>query len=82
MTRSIAVIALALAAGAAGTALSGCVAPHPAILRGDANSVEVTNVGDVARALPLAQRHCAEFERIPRLVEAGEDVVAFDCVRR
>ena len=81
MTRSIATVLLALAAGAAGAALSGCTAPHASILKGDANSVEVSYGGDVASALPLARRHCAQFERVPRLVDAGIDLALFDCVR-
>jgi hypothetical protein len=81
MTRSIATVLLALAAGAAGAALSGCTASHPSILKGDANSVEVSYGGDVASALPLARRHCAQFERVPRLVDAGIDLALFDCVR-
>ena len=81
MTRSIATVLLALAAGAAGAALSGCTAAHPFILKGDANSVEISYGSDVASALPLARRHCAQFERVPRLVDAGIDLALFDCVR-
>ncbi len=81
MTRSIAAVALALAASAAGAALSGCTAPHPIVLKGDANSVEVSYGGDVASALPLARRHCAQFERVPRLLDAGADLAVYDCVR-
>jgi len=82
MNRSIAVVAVMLAIGALGTALPGCTAPNPYIRDGDANSVEVTYSGDVASALPLATRHCAQFERVPRLVDAGLDIAIFDCVRR
>jgi len=80
MTRSIAAVLLALATGAAGATLSGCTAPHPFILKGDANSVEVSYGGDPASALPLARRHCAQFERIPRRVGGGQDLAVFDCV--
>lgn len=85
MTRSIAVAALAFAASAAG-ALSGCAGPHPAIRSGDANSVEVIYGGDAASALPLARQHCAQFERVPRLVSTGPDsggsadTAVFNCV--
>ncbi len=81
MNRSIAAFALMLAIGAAGAALSGCTGPHAYIREGDANSVEVAYAGDVASALPLARRHCAQFERVPRLVDAGGDLAVFDCVR-
>jgi hypothetical protein len=77
MTRSIAAVALALAAGAT---IAGCTAPHPFIREGDANSVEVAYTGDVANALPLARQHCAQFERVPRLVDAGAGAALFDCV--
>lgn len=81
MNRSAAFL-LMLALGTAGAALSGCTAPHPAVLTGNANSVEVSYGGDVASALPLARRHCAKFERVPRLVDAGLDIAIFDCDRR
>jgi hypothetical protein len=73
-----------LALGAAGAALAGCTAPHPAVHSGDANSVEVSYAGDVASTLPLARQHCAQFERVPRLVDAaaGTGIAIFDCVRR
>ena len=73
--------ALMLAAAAVGAVLSGCTA-HPVIRSGDANSVEVSYAGSVAGALPLARQHCAQFERIPRFVEADEDLTVFECVRR
>jgi hypothetical protein len=78
MTRSIAAILLVLA----GATFSGCTEPHPFVRAGNANSVEVVYGGDVANALPAARQHCAQFERIPRLVNAGEDIAVFDCVGR
>jgi hypothetical protein len=77
MTRAIAVVALMIATS---TALSGCTAPQPLILNGDANSVEVTYAGNAASALPVARQHCARYERIPRLVNTGSDFAIFDCV--
>jgi hypothetical protein len=73
-----------LALGAAGAVLWGCTAPHPAVRGGDANSVEVSYAGDVASTLPVARQHCAQFERVPRLVDAGAGtgIAIFDCVRR
>jgi hypothetical protein len=82
MNRSVVIVALMLAAGAVGATLSGCTAPHPFISSGDANSVEITYAGDVASALPLARKHCARYERVPRLVDPGIDHAVFDCVRR
>ena len=82
VTRSIAAIALSLATGIAGSALAGCAAPYPSIRSGDANSVEITYGGDAESAMPLARRHCSQFERVPRLVIADGDTAMFDCVRR
>ncbi len=79
MTRSIA--AVVLATSAAGAALCGCNGPHPFVRKGDANSVEISYGGDPASALPLARQHCAQYERVPRLVDAGVGLAIFDCVR-
>ena len=79
MTRSFPAIALAFATGAA---LAGCAGPQPFVSEGDANAVEVAYTGDVANALPLARQHCAQFERVPRVVEVGEGAALFNCVPR
>jgi len=83
MDRAAAIVVM-LAVGAAGAALLGCTAPHPTVHSGDANSVEVSYAGDVAATLPVARGHCAQFERVPRLVDAGAgtDIAIYDCVRR
>jgi hypothetical protein len=83
MDRAAAIVVM-LAVGAAGAALLGCTAPHPTVHSGDANSVEVSYAGDVASTLPVARQHCAQFERVPRLVDAGAgtDIAIYDCVRR
>lgn len=81
MNRPVALL-LTLALPAAAVAAAGCTAPHPAIRGGDANSVEVSYGGDVASALPLARQHCARYERVPRLNDAGLDTAIFDCVHR
>jgi hypothetical protein len=78
MTRSIA--AVVLATSAAGAVLFGCNGPNPFILKGDANSVEISYGGDPASALPVARDHCARYERVPRLVNAGVDLAIYDCV--
>jgi hypothetical protein len=73
--------------GVAAAALAACNAPHPNIREGDADSVQITYGGDVATAWPLARKHCAQYERVPRLAdigvsEGGGMVLAnFDCVR-
>lgn len=82
MNGSIAIVALMLAAGAAGAALSGCTGPHPFVRDGDVNSVEVGYSGDVASAWPVARQHCAQFDRVARLVDPGFDTAVFKCDRR
>jgi hypothetical protein len=81
MNKTIAIAALMLVVGAAAAALSGCTAPHPYVRDGNANSVEIAYAGDVASTLPLARQHCAEFERVPRLVDPGADLAVYECVR-
>ena len=49
---------------------------------GDSNSVEIGYSGDPETALPIARRHCAQFEKAPRLVDAGANVAVFNCVAR
>jgi hypothetical protein len=71
-------IAAALAIGAT---VGGCTATHPFVRNGDANSVEITYGGDVAGTLPLARRHCAQYGRVARFLDAGGDVAAYECVR-
>ena len=79
MRRSIPA-SLTLAAAFA-AALSGCDGPRPFVREGDATSVEVGVGGDIAGATPVARRHCAQFERVPRLVGPTLDGAIFDCVR-
>ena len=76
---------MALAAVTAAT-LFGCNAPAPSIREGNANSVQIDYGGDIATAWPLARRHCAQYERVPRLAETGDgdngiENASFDCVR-
>jgi hypothetical protein len=82
MTRRIAAIALTLAVNGLIAGLQGCTAPHPYIREGDANSVEIAYSGDVASTLALATKHCAQFERLPRLADTGMDFAIYDCIRR
>ena len=73
---------MACLGGLAAALLFGCSAPAPVVREGSADSVQVGYGGDVATAWPLARRHCAQYERVPHLVEAGADLAVFDCVRR
>jgi hypothetical protein len=84
MNRSIVAIPLLLASSLACiAALSGCAADsHAYVDAGDAKSVSVVYGHDLARALPLAREHCAQYERVPQLRNVGEDMAVFDCVPR
>jgi hypothetical protein len=75
------VVAATFIGAVTGAILSGCSGPQPFVREGNAASVEIGYAGDVASALPVARRHCAGFERVPRLVSAGIDIALFDCVR-
>jgi hypothetical protein len=79
-------LALGLAIGAVAGVLTACNAPKPNIREGDADMVQVTYGGDVATAWPLARKHCAQYERVPRLADVGVgenglDLANFDCIR-
>ncbi len=82
MSKPIAVLAPILALGIAGAILSGCVRQHPFILKGDAKSVQVGYGTDVADALPVARKYCAQFDRAPRRTDYGDNVAYYDCVPR
>jgi hypothetical protein len=63
---------------ACGTA-SGC-AGKPFLLNGDANSAEVGFSGsDLAAATAVAKDQCARYERVPRFLDAEENVAYFAC---
>ena len=80
--RSVVARALMLGLGI-GAVLAGCIGPHAYVREGDANAVQVVYGGDDAGvALPLARRHCAQYEKIPRFVDAGANLATFDCVPR
>jgi hypothetical protein len=57
-----------------------CVGPKPFLLQGDAGSAQVGYSGTIDDATPVARQHCARYERVPRFVEAGENIAFFDCV--
>jgi hypothetical protein len=57
-----------------------CAGPKPFLLQGDSRSVQIGYGGNVESATPIAKQHCAQFERIPRFLEAQENVAFFDCV--
>jgi hypothetical protein len=70
-----------LALVALGMPLAGCGA-RAFIRGGNADSVSVGYGRDVATAWPLARRHCAQFGRVPRLLDTGLNTADFKCESR
>ena len=64
----------------AGVLSAGCTAPKPFLLQGDASAAQVGFTGDIDAAALVAKQHCARYERVPRFLEAEENVAFFDCV--
>jgi hypothetical protein len=64
----------------AGGAAAGC-ATKPYLSNGDANSAEVGYGGDLAAATAVAKDHCARYERVPRFLDAEDNIAYFDCER-
>jgi hypothetical protein len=67
-----------------GAMLAGCGAfggSGPFVREGNADSVEIGFSGDASNAMPLARKHCAQFERVPRYVQPTLDGGIFECVR-
>lgn len=60
---------------------TACEGPKPFLIQGDASSAEVGYSGNVESAPAVAKQHCAQYERVPRFLEAQENVAFFDCVR-
>jgi hypothetical protein len=62
-----------------GTALCGCLGQKPLLQAGDATSAEIMYSGDIDDARSLARQHCAEYNRVPRLVETAPQMAYFAC---
>jgi hypothetical protein len=75
---------LAIAAIAAlGLAFAGCAATVTnRLLGGNADGVAIRFAGDIGATLPLAQQHCAQYERVPQLRDTSDDIVNYACIRR
>lgn len=67
-----------IACGGADAVFDG---PGPFIRESSADAVEIGFRGSASNAVPLARRHCAQFERVPRYVQPTEDGGIFECVR-
>ena len=80
MSRPTAIAPLLLLVSVEAATLMGCAGPQPFVRDGDPNSVQIVYYGDVASAMPLARKHCGQFERRPRLVSRDTEVALFDCI--
>jgi hypothetical protein len=78
----ITALALALVCGVLALPLAGCNGPHPFVRDGDSNGVEVFYSGAVADALPVATKHCAQYERVPHYIDAALGIASFRCARK
>jgi len=61
--------------------VAGCAAPKPVLLNGDAKGAEIDYAMDPATTLPVAKLHCAEYERVPRLLQAQNNTAYYECIR-
>jgi hypothetical protein len=60
---------------------ASCTGGKPFLLQGNADTAQVGYSGNLDAATPVARRHCAQYERVPRFLEAEENIAFFDCVR-
>jgi hypothetical protein len=75
-------IAFAASLAVIGGILAACTTPPALLLEGDANSARVAyGGGDLASATAVAKRHCARYQRLPRLLRADIDTADFACVQ-
>jgi hypothetical protein len=64
-----------------GGLMFGCTEPRPFLLDGDAKGAEIGYATDLAATLPVAKLHCAEYERVPRLLQAQDNIAYYECRR-
>jgi hypothetical protein len=64
-----------------GSLSAGCSSAKPFVLSGDAERVEIGYATDPTATLPLAKAHCAAYERVPRLLQAQQDIAYYQCYK-
>jgi hypothetical protein len=64
-----------------GSLVAGCAGPKPFVLGGGATGAEIGYAMDPATTLPAAKLHCAGYERVPRLLQAQDNVAYYECIR-
>jgi len=75
--RAAVVFGLALAA-----LLAACSLPHQDVaMRGNADWVLISYAGDASGTLPIARRHCAQYERQPVLRQTKDNSALYMCVK-
>jgi hypothetical protein len=57
---------------------AGCT-EHPYLSSGDANSAAVGYGDDLAAATAVAREHCLRYGRVPRFLDAEENIAYFAC---
>jgi len=84
MTRSLALRGPALLATAVLSlgGLTSCLQTEAYINSGSAEGVEVSYPSDPATTLPLARKHCAQYEKVPQLVTSGDNIAVYRCEQR
>lgn len=67
--------------------LSGCATTYNVYggafgqnVAGNAVSVSVSNVWNQQDAMPLADEHCAKFNKAARFISFADNTASFDCV--
>ncbi len=71
-----------LLAGALCLACAGGCVEKPYLSSGDANSAAVGYSGDLVAATAVAKQHCLRYDRVPRFLDAEENIAYFSCERR
>jgi hypothetical protein len=56
----------------------GC-AERPYLSAGNANAAEVGFTRDLGAATEVAREHCARYEKVPRFLDASENIAYFAC---
>jgi hypothetical protein len=65
-----------------GALIGGCAQKQePVAMHGNADSVTINYVGELADTLPVARRHCAQYEKVPVLRANKDNYVTYACVK-
>jgi hypothetical protein len=65
-----------------GTSSAACTLQHQdTAMRGTADWVLISYAGDVSDTLPIARRHCAQYERRPVLSQTKDNTALYMCVK-